>query len=161
MGLARTANATERYRGQPGSLNQVRIRYCHNENMAAVEIPLTAALSLSPTDTSFVIPATDTSVILGIAAPNFQRPLINNNGVFSYRVNDPVSILEEGDITMLSEAPVKYGDKVFIRHTVNGAFTKLWTVSNAAGTGLRELIGGQFVESLAVPGLVKIKYINI
>lgn len=53
-----------------------------------------------------------------------------------YVAGDPVSVIREGSVYVLSEATVNPSLPVYIRHTANGGNTIIGGFSSAAGTGL-------------------------
>lgn len=80
--------------------------------------------------------------------------------VYRYRAGEQVSIATTGDIFMYAETPVEVGDKIYFRHTVDAAKTRIGAVTNAAGIGLELYAQAQFVERITAPGLVAVALLN-
>lgn len=72
------------------------------------------------------------------------------------RPGDQIAIATTGNIFMYSEVPVEVGDPVFFRYAAAGAFTRLYTLSNAAGAGLEAYPRAKFAERLKAPGVVAV-----
>ena len=152
------------YQGMRANLNEERIRYCNDENLADVNIQCgIVVVQAVNTTTSRVAPATAAGQrIRGVSYTNFYQTLQIINGVYTYEKGIPVSILEEGEIIMRAERPVKINDPVYHRFAVDAAngFNILGTLSNVAGTGLELLPNARFLKITKVADLTPVR-INI
>jgi hypothetical protein len=61
---------------------------------------------------------------------------------------------------MFVETVTEVGDKVYFRHTIDGAKNRIGALSNIAGVGLELLPNAIFAESLAAPGIVAVALMN-
>lgn len=164
MAIVATPQAFKYYQGMRANLNQERIRYCNDENLAEVDtscgIVVVQAIN---TTLSRIAPATAAGQrIRGVSYTNFYQTLKIVNGVYLYEKGLPVSILEEGEIIMRAERPVKVNDPVYHRFAVDttNGFTVLGALSNIAGTGLELLPNARFLKITKVADLVPVR-INI
>jgi hypothetical protein len=92
------------------------------------------------------LPNSANTRIFGLAGGSAFVPYQDGILVPSYRRGDIVDILAQGvgTVELDSALTIKYGDAVYVRHTANGALTKLGAVSNASGTGLAQVTGARF-----------------
>lgn len=149
----------EQYEGMIPTLVNKTMRYCADENLALVNIPFGAVVS-RVTSSKFQVtqPTATAARIAGICVGNMQRSPITIGGVMHVRATDPVTVLENGDIVMYSEAAGKRGDQVYFRYAVDAGRTRLSAIANAAGTGLDPLRGGIYLQDCTAGSLVWIKY---
>lgn len=93
--------------------------------------------------------------------PNFPNPTSGNQNNYRmfYQKGQDVSLLEEGEIIMLSETPVGHLQRVFCRIEPDaGKKEFIGAVSNQAGDGLTELKGARFIGEYLKPGLVWVRF---
>lgn len=97
-----------------------------------------------------------TEKLAGFTFLNFQRALIWSEVLqcFVYQKGDEVTIVTEGDYVGHVERAVEVLDPVYTRFAADATFTRIGALSNAAGTGLREIPGARFIQKLDAPGKV-------
>jgi hypothetical protein len=158
-GIINTAPWNEIYRGMIPNLVNKTLRYCANENTASESIPIGTVVGYDPAnDRKVIISKSVNTRIRGIAVDNGQRIYNVINGNMCYRIGDPVSILEEGDVVMYAESNVRSGDQVYYRYAPDGTKTNLSAVAGVGGTGLAPLLGGRFVQTVKAGSLVWIQF---
>ena len=162
-----TKPMNQRYHGMIANLHTVRygqIRFCAFPAIAEERIMIGSPIvKLDPPnpDNPYAVKmcgAGEADKIIGLAYPNFQRPLENVDGYLYYDVGQAVSIIEFGEICLESETPVESNVKVYFRESADGDKTTLGLVSGAAGTGLTELKGARFLETWQAPSIVWVRY---
>lgn len=162
-------SSTIRTIGLPGYY-QDKHKYCHLKGATLkTDCFVSAPVAFDSTDNKLFMPSAAGTKILGVAVKNDWNRLeveeddTANDKYERYYItsgNVPY-IMVEGEQTMYAEKPITemYG-QVYYRHTADGANTRLYTVSDTAGTGLEALGNCRFVELSTQPGIVWVE-INI
>lgn len=132
----------EQYEGMIPNLVNKTMRYCADENLALVNIPFGSVVSrVVASKFQVTQPTAAASKVAGICVGNMQRSPVTIGGVMHVKANDPVTVLEDGDIVMFSEVAGKRGDQVFFRFAVDAGKTRIGAIAPAAGIGLDPLRG--------------------
>ncbi|MEY2833309.1 MAG: hypothetical protein RLZZ574_2568 [Cyanobacteriota bacterium] len=103
------------------------------------------------------------SKIVGISQTNPTLLMVWDEALtcFKFPVNSNVNAATGGDLYMHTEVPVEVGDKVYFRHTVDGAKNRIGAIANAAGVGLELLPNAIFAERMTAPGKVAVSLLNV
>lgn len=155
-----------KFAGMVISLSGRQFRFSAFEPLAGEELEVgvfvsgvTSALGV----TTVTKPTTTGAKILGFTYLNWQRPLVWDEalGTYKYTSGHMVSLLEEGDTVAYSEVAVNVGDDVFFRYGVDAGLTRIGALSNVAGTGKDPVARARFLEKTSAPGLVRISLPDI
>lgn len=153
--------STNRHAGSLWSIMGRQFRYCAFEGAADTALGcgqfVTATVDALG-NYRFKQLSAATDKIFGVSFLNTQRVLTWNSTleVFEYQADDPVSLIEEGDVFMYAEVAVAAGDPVFTRHAIDAGLNRIGALGKAAGTGLVAVPGAKFLKALAAPGLVPV-----
>ena len=155
--------STIRTPGLPGYY-QDKHKYCHLKGaVLKTDCFVSAPVSFDSSDGKLFMPSAAGTTIMGVAVKNDWNRLEvepDDSGNDQYeRFYIPSGkvpyIMVEGEQTMYAEKPITVmNGQVYYRHTADGANTRLYTVSDTAGTGLEALGNCRFVELSSAPGIV-------
>lgn len=155
--------------GELGSLSAIthrQFRYstfeCYNDAVLQAGVFVT----LAPNSVGKNIakkPTLATDAIYGVSYLNTLNVAKYNTtlGVYEFPVDTSISLITDGDIWMYSESSVTMGGKVFMRHAVDAALTRIGALAGTAGTGLVEVSGARFLQSKSAPGRVVVSLLGI
>lgn len=155
---------TVRTEGLPGFYPD-RHRYCHlNGALLKNNCFVSAPVVFDELDGQLKMPTgvlAVTDKMIGIAPRNqWNRLEVEETTPYRFyvRSGDAPYIMSAGEITVYAEKPItKMFGQVFVRVVAEGENTRLYTVSDTAGTGLIEMGGCRFVELSTAPGIVWIE----
>lgn len=156
-----TEFSTYRHPGSLASVISRQYRFCAFEPVADTALECGVFVTLTPDAlgnyrAKHLAAATDK--IYGVSYYNEQRIMDWSEPLkaFTYRQDDIVSLIEEGDIFMFAEVAVNAGDDVFTRFAPNGGLTRIGALTNVAGTGVVAVPRAKFLKRMTAPGITQV-----
>lgn len=140
-------------------------RYCHlNGAVLKNNCFVSAPVVFDEVDRQLKMPTgalAATDKMIGLAPRNQWNRLEVEDAApnrFYIRSGDTPYIMSEGEITVFAEKPItKMFGQVYVRLVADGTNTRLYAVSDTAGTGLVAMANCRFVELSKAPGIVWIE----
>jgi hypothetical protein len=148
--------------GQPGQIASISLYSIYQAVpgwTADGVIPFGRLVRIDSSDNKIKLPSATGQTIVGATVFNMIRnaAYLDSGAIDGIPDGGLADILTKGDIWASCEsATAAPGDKVYVRHTADGAKTTLGGVANAAGTGL-DLVDGALFLSSTSNGLAVIK----